>query len=158
MSETQYGTRSERVENVRTDTETEPIAEAEAEKNLTSSRSDAQRGRREIEETHQARLAAITESDVLAWIALRKRSGWTATDCVTWARSDDRSFDEKLTAASNAHDVETRHPNGLRYVGAQGQLTPTPMRIDDWRGAERCPNGAIHDPHPCALCRAGVGA
>ena len=125
----------------------------------TPSRSDAQTARA-TETTDLARLAAIDERDALAKIVLSLRPDWSVRAILGWLRTDDRPWTDIARAALRADDRDIRTPTGLRYVGAEydGAPTPTPMRFDEWqqRDKNRCPNGAIHDPHPCALCRAGI--
>lgn len=136
--------------DVTTQTETET-------KTLTtpSSRSDAQR---RIERTNLARLAGIDERDAAAKLVLTLRPDWPVSAVLDWLHTDDRSWAQVCLAALRAGNRDVRTPTQLRYVGAEydGRPTPTPMRFEQWRDAERCVNGAIHDPHPCALCRAGA--
>lgn len=153
MTVTPNGTRSEQ----RGERTTETKTEAEAEKNLTSSRSDAQTRGREIETTHLSRLAAIHPHDALAKVVLTLRPDWTARAVLAWISNDDRPWVEVCRAALRADDRDIRQPAGLRYVGAEytGAPTPVPPSLDEWRNAQRCDHGAV--TNLCALCRRGIG-
>ena len=155
MTATPHGTRSEQ----RGERTTETKTEAEAEKNLTSSRSDAQTRGRAEEQTHLARLAATHPHDALAKIVLSLRPDWTAKAVLAWIANDDRPWIEVTRAALRADDRDIRTPGGLRYVGSEydGAPTPVPPSLDEWRNAARCEDhGAIQTQ--CALCRRGIGA
>jgi hypothetical protein len=154
---TRHGTRSERVENVRTDTE--PIAEAEAEQRLTSSRNDAQTARATERQT-TARLAEIHWLDAFTITACTIRPDWNPAavrGVIARTKGSREVVARRMLRAATNPDV--RSPLAIENLDERNyEKTPTPMSWAELRDRETCANGAIHDPYPCALCRAGVGA
>jgi hypothetical protein len=99
----------------------------------------------------------------LAAVLVTLRADWDVLAIEAAVAADDRPWRTVVLASIRGAALTgpdtIRHPNGLRYVNADGAgATPTPPSIAELRTAPRCDNGAIVQPDGrcCPLCRNGV--
>lgn len=147
-SGTENGTRSEHV--------AERPSEAEATNNPYSQRDHGTGPRGDKATT--ATIREIPPLDALTAAVCLIRSDWNpAVVRATIARTHGSWQELAVRALRVATDPDARTPLGIENADMRRHdTTPAAMHIRDARAATRCPNGAIHDPHPCALCRAGI--
>lgn len=142
----------------RTQTETETETST-----TTPSRNDAQGGPRASETALTSRLRSINPVDALTVALLSIRPNWRPEHVAGVLGRDRRPWATVVEAALRCAlnpDVQTPaaiENHDTRHHGATpAERHPSALHIRDARNAPRCPNGAIHDPHPCALCRNGI--
>lgn len=118
-----------------------------------TSRTDAQRPPRAIEETLTSRIRNIPGADALTRLIAELRPDWPITAIHAWTLRDERPWADVIAAGINgARDRSIRHVGGLQFTGpAAPTQTQTYPTVHEALNPKLCP----HDFRvgACPTCR-----